>query len=99
MGSISLAELRSLRDRAEALNQHLVDDLRAFRQADPADPTFRRLPDSPPDFNVTTTCSCLMSLSLTNAAECFYPSKHEHEIRLAGDMVCANAWEDRKSVV
>ncbi len=66
MSDVSLNRLRLLRDRAEAILDNVETDLRPFAKKDG---TFRRKPDSPSiegDTNVTTTCSCLMALALTN---------------------------------
>ncbi len=57
-----IARLRLLRAEAESINATLVDDLKPF--FGPTKPMFRRLPDSNEKRrNVTTTCSCLMSLA------------------------------------
>lgn len=57
-----IARLRTLRTEAESVNATLVDDLKPF--FGPGKPMFRRLPDSDEQRrNVTTTCSCLMSLA------------------------------------
>lgn len=57
-----IARLRRLRAQAESLNATLVDDLKPFY--DPSQLMFLRLPDSDKKRrNVTTTCSCLMSLA------------------------------------
>jgi len=57
-----IARLRMLRAEAESINATLVDDLKQF--FGPTNRCFRRLPDSDEKRrNVTTTCSCLMSLA------------------------------------
>ena len=57
-----ITRLRTLRYEAAYLNATLVDDLKPF--FGPEKPMFRRLPDSDERRrNVTTTCSCLMSLA------------------------------------
>jgi hypothetical protein len=57
-----IARLRMLRAESESINATLVDDLKPF--FGPTKPMFRRLPDSNEKRrNVTTTCSCLMSLA------------------------------------
>jgi ATPases of the AAA+ class len=58
-----ITRLRTLRSEAANLNATLVDDLKPF--FGPEKPMFRRLPDSDEQRrNVTTTCSCLMSLAI-----------------------------------
>jgi hypothetical protein len=74
-----LKRLRNLRDRCAALSQHIKEDLLPFAKT--VDGTFRRKPDSyspDGDVNVTTTCSCLMALALTNELPDFY----NHSIRI-----------------
>ena len=57
-----IARLRKLRAKAESINVSLVDDLCSFYGHNK--PVFRRLPTgSDEEGNVTTTCSCLMSLA------------------------------------
>ena len=57
-----IARLRKLRTKAESINSTLVDDLYPFYGH--KEPVFRRLPvGSDEEGNVTTTCSCLMSLA------------------------------------
>src|SRR5690349_11692356 len=72
MSEVTLKELRSLRSRAARLLERVVTDLSPFAKKDG---TFRRKPDSlspKGDVNVTTTCSCLMALTLTNRFREFY---------------------------
>ena len=72
MGDLTLERLRRLRDRVTALSKEVINDLRPFAKDDG---TFRRLPTSrsaPNDINVTTTCSCLMALALTDSFQNFY---------------------------
>ena len=72
MHEVSLNRLRELRARARQRLQNVVADLTPFAKEDG---TFRRTPDSPTktdDVNVTTTCSCLMALALTNTFKEFY---------------------------
>ncbi len=72
MSEVFLTRLRNLRERARALLRSALTDLRPFAKDDG---TFRRKPDSPSiedDVNVTTTCSCLMGLALTNNFREFY---------------------------
>lgn len=72
MSEAHLSILRELRSRARDLLGTVVGDLTPFVKADG---TFRRTPDSPSkadDVNVTTTCSCLMALAMTNTFKEFY---------------------------
>lgn len=70
MHEVTLGTLRSLRARARRLLETVQNDLSPYVQTDG---TFRRKPDSPPgEINVTTTCSCLMALALTNSYAEFY---------------------------
>jgi hypothetical protein len=74
MPEIDLKRLRDLRHRAEGLLATLTSDLAPFRHEKPFN-GFRRKPDSespPDDVNVTTTCSCLMSLALAGKLTQFY---------------------------
>lgn len=80
MAQIPLKRLRDLRLRADRLLTNVDTDLRAFIHA--KDPfSFRRKPDSESrkgDLNVTTTCSCVMALALTNKFHDFYiPGKKD----------------------
>jgi hypothetical protein len=75
MRKVSLLSLRRLRERSKKLLEHVRADLKPFVKDDG---TFRRKPDSPSvkgDVNVTTTCSCLMSLALTNKFRDFYKKR------------------------
>jgi hypothetical protein len=74
MPEIELARLRKLRSRAESLVSTLTDDLKPF-QSEFLSSGFRRKPDSQSaedDVNVTTTCSCLMSLAHSGKLREFY---------------------------
>src|ERR1035437_2862572 len=78
MSEVSLNTLRQLRARAQKLLEHLQKDLKPFVKTDG---TFRRTPDSPSktdDVNVTTTCSCLMALALTNTFKEFYKGRPDN---------------------
>ena len=68
MSEIDLKRLRHLRRKAEELAGTLVSDLEPFRHPEESN-GFCRRPDSPTDandINVTTTCSCLMALALSD---------------------------------
>jgi len=81
MSEVSLKRLRQLRDRATLLLENVQADLAPFVKNDG---TFRRKPDSPStegDVNVTTTCSCLMALSLTNTFHQFYKEKYKEKFK------------------
>src|SRR5947209_8179597 len=74
MPDIELERLRRLRQRAAVLLQTLVSDLKRFRHQHKEN-GFLRTPDSisiSGDVNVTTTCSCLMALALTDRLRDFY---------------------------
>ena len=74
MPEVSLSTLRDLRSRARKLLGSVSADLAPFVNSDG---TFRRTPDSlskTSDVNVTTTCSCLMALALTNSFKKFFKS-------------------------
>ena len=67
-----LSALRDLRARARKLSRNALRDLTPFAKPNGI---FRRTPDSPSqadDVNVTTTCSCLMALALTNKFKDFF---------------------------
>lgn len=86
MPDLSLSRLRSLRRRANALLDHLDDDLLPFVKDDG---TFRRTPTSSAakgDINVTTTCSCWMALATAYRFEEFYgdPFRLKHGKALPG---------------
>jgi SpoVK/Ycf46/Vps4 family AAA+-type ATPase len=73
MSDITLKQLRELRSRSKILLGYVTSDLKPFLNEDKV--TFRRKPDSEfklGDVNVTTTCSCLMALALTNKFDSFY---------------------------
>jgi SpoVK/Ycf46/Vps4 family AAA+-type ATPase len=74
MAEVTLQRLRILRQRAEDLLRFARSDLTPFLHKKDHE-TFRRKPESPSirgDVNVTTTCSCLMALALTNGFRDFY---------------------------
>lgn len=77
MSEVALKTLRELRDRALSLLANVASDLTPFGKEDG---TFRRKPDSKSpawDINVTTTCSCLMALALTDRFREFYKAKEK----------------------
>jgi len=83
MSDMDLKRLRKLRSRAEVLLNSLVSDLTPFRHKLEAH-GFRRKPDSDSiqdDVNVTTTCSCLMSLALPDKLEEFYGHESRKMVR------------------
>jgi hypothetical protein len=78
MHEVPLSTLRELRARARQLLKSIPSDLTPFAKPDG---TFRRTPESlskPDDVNVTTTCSCLMALALTNSFREFYKADPKH---------------------
>lgn len=79
MTEIPLDTLRELRRRATQLSETVDSDLRVFLHTKDR-LTFRRKPDSKSrdgDVNVTTTCSCVMALALTNEFHRFYFKEDE----------------------
>lgn len=83
MPDLTVERLRLLRERAVGLRSYIDVDLRPFLQ-DIDGETFRRKPESrsiEKDVNVTTTCSCVMALALTNAFRKFYDPKDADESR------------------
>src|SRR5882762_884964 len=77
---VPLDILRSLRSRAEALLDNLMEDLRPFQHKGDG-VTFLRTPESPPlegDVNVTTTCSCVMALAFAHQFRNFYGANADH---------------------
>jgi hypothetical protein len=68
MAESLLMQLRGLRARADEQLRHVVADLSSFLHGIDHE-TFLRTPESnviEGDVNVTTTCSCLMAIALTN---------------------------------
>src|SRR5437899_2833855 len=78
MSNVSLEQLRKLRARAERALTYAGKDLFPFLNKDGL--TFVRTPTSlknVDDVNVTTTCSCLMALSLTDQTALVYDKPRE----------------------
>jgi len=78
MSDVSIESLRALRSRADQLwMSEITPNLREFKHQDGL--TFLRTKSTsvPPvgDVNVTTTCSCVMALALTNRFHEFYDLK------------------------
>lgn len=74
MSEVTLSELRDLRKRADDLLGFTISDLQPFLHKKDNE-TFRRTPLSESiegDVNVTTSCSCLMALALTDSFKDFY---------------------------
>jgi len=88
-----LERLRELRRRTRALNEHLVEDLRAFAEPDG---TFRRLPSGTPGTSVTTTCTALMALASARRLREFYGDDHSQKVRAAFAQVAAAPWTSSK---
>ncbi len=94
MPATELRRLRDLRHRAETLLTTLVPDLTPFKHLDELR-GFRRKPNSESpahDVNVTTTCSCLMSLSLTGRLTDFYGSNSSKKIENIFTSLLAAPW-------
>src|SRR5215470_5589533 len=80
---IQIERLRALRDRALALLENVCSDLQPFLHKEDQ-LTFRRTPQSPSergDVNVTTTCSCVMALALTDSLTKTYECPDEDELK------------------
>ena len=91
MPEIELTRLRRLKRRAETLLGTLVDDLKPFKHRENAH-GFRRTPESKSvldDVNVTTTCSCLMSLVLSGKLAKFYGKKYKEPVKAIFDRFCS----------
>src|SRR5689334_1031719 len=74
MTRANVEALRGLLERAKSLRSSLRADLKPFLH-ERDNKSFRRLPTSGSgsgDINPTTTCSCLMALSMTGEIESFY---------------------------
>ena len=94
MPDIELDRLRKLRQRAEALFGTLTSDLRPFQHKEELS-GFRRKSDSdspPDDVNVTTTCSCLMSLALSAKLGDFYSQDGDVKAKKIFDAVFSAPW-------
>jgi SpoVK/Ycf46/Vps4 family AAA+-type ATPase len=79
MPELTLKRLRDVRHRAKDLLRFADADLRPFLHKLDKE-TFRRKPESPSvekDVNVTTTCSCLMALALSDSFRKFYEIEND----------------------
>lgn len=82
MPDIELNRLRDLRRQAERLRNTLVSDLKPFVHGTENN-GFRRKPDSESlleDVNITTSCSCLMGLTLYGKVPEFYGKEYKKKI-------------------
>lgn len=84
-----LQRLRDLRTTTRELKQHLVEDLRSFREPDG---TFRRLPSGKPGTSVTTTCTALMALTSARKLREFYGKDDFQQVCAAFAKVAASPW-------
>jgi hypothetical protein len=94
MPELDLDRLRNLRSRAEMLLNYLADDLTPFQHR-VSDHGFRRTPESesiPGDVNVTTTCSCLMSLALTDKLRDFYTKDAKQTLKNIFEKLLTSPW-------
>ncbi|MEO8591969.1 MAG: ATP-binding protein [Candidatus Solibacter sp.] len=94
MPEIELTRLRQLKRRAETLLGTLVDDLKPFKHKEDAH-GFRRTPESKSlldDVNVTTTCSCLMSLALSGKLAKFYGKNYKEPVKKIFDRLLGAPW-------
>jgi hypothetical protein len=95
MPEIELTRLRQLKRRAETLLGTLVDDLKPFKHGVDDAHGFRRTPESKSvedDVNVTTTCSCLMSLALSGRLSKVYGKKYEEPLKEILDRLLRAPW-------
>ncbi len=95
MSDTHLDTLRRLRSKASHLLGKVTDDLGAFRHQED-EVTFRRLPDQesqPGDVKVTTTCSCLMALVLSNSLERYFGQAYREKTRESFKKVIDADWE------
>jgi len=79
VSELTLQRLREVRRRAQDLLRFVESDLRQFLHGLDKE-TFRRKSESPSikdDVNVTTTCSCVMALALTNSFRKFYEVEND----------------------
>ena len=79
MAELELKRLREVRRRAQELLRFADTDLRYFLH-EKDEETFRRKPESESiekDVNVTTTCSCVMALALSNLFRKFFKAEHD----------------------
>ncbi|HWX22458.1 MAG TPA: ATP-binding protein [Candidatus Binatia bacterium] len=95
MSDLDLADIRRLRESALALLSNQGDDIAAFlHQKDKL--TFRRRPEQRSvnaDVKVTTSCSCLMSLTLTRQFPRVYPAKPNERARRAFLRIFRASWK------
>lgn len=94
MPEIELRRLRNLRHQAEGLLATLPSDLTPFRHEQELN-GFRRKPNSessPDDVNVTTTCSCLMSLALSGKLKDLYGKGGEVKVKATFERLLDAPW-------
>lgn len=95
MDKTTIDRLRKLRKKANDLATTLVKDLKPFLH-EKDEITFRRLPNSDSelgDVGITTTCSCLMSLSMADKIPEFYGERFRDRLARAFNRVVKGRWE------
>jgi hypothetical protein len=94
MPDLELDDIRRLRVDAVGLLKHQAQDLAAFlNQTDGL--TYRRLPHQPStrgDVKVTTSCSCLMSLTLSKQLSRVYEQKPKQAAKRAFGKIYRASW-------
>ncbi|HTC92499.1 MAG TPA: ATP-binding protein [Terriglobales bacterium] len=94
MSDLDLAAIRRLGTDALKLLSHQFEDLAAFLNATD-NLTFRRLPEQPStrgDVKVTSTCSCLMSLTLSKQFHRVYGEDPKEQAKRAFERVFNASW-------
>lgn len=94
MLDLDLAEIRRLGADAVSLLSHQADDLAAFLNAKDT-LTYRRLPEQPSkrgDVKVTSSCSCLMSLTLSKQLHRVYEENPTESAKRAFQRIYNASW-------
>jgi hypothetical protein len=94
MPVLELADIRRLRADAVTLLKHQAKDLSVFLNLTDS-LTFRRLPDQPStrgDVKVTSSCSCLMSLTLSKQLQGVYEQTPRESARRAFEKIYRASW-------
>src|SRR5216684_635539 len=94
MSDLSLADIRRLSADAWKLLSHQPEDIEAFLNAKD-NLTFRRSPEQPSirgDVKVTTTCSCLMSLTLGKQLHRVYGDDSKIQAKRAFQRIFNASW-------
>lgn len=94
MPDLELADIRSLRADAVTLSKDQAKDLAVFLNLTDG-LTFRRLPDQPStrgDVKVTSSCSCLMSLTLSKQLHAVYEQTPKESAKRAFERIYRASW-------